>query len=58
MQNRTRVSLIEPLDASSPSAGFRVTVQRLGGSGGAAASEALFARKVVLATGIQGGGEW
>ena len=49
---RLQVLLIEPLDAASATAGFRVTVARGG------ASEALYARKVVLATGIQGGGEW
>lgn len=49
-----QVRLIEPLQPSSPSSGFKVTVQRTG----AAAPELLYARKVVLATGIQGGGEW
>lgn len=54
VQNGTKVRLIEPLQPSSPSSGFKVTVQRTG----AAAPELLYARKVVLATGIQGGGEW
>ena len=75
VQNRTRVELIQPLDPTSTSAGFRVTVRRTGsnggGGGGGAGGEgegqgvgagagegALYARKVVLATGIQGGGEW
>lgn len=53
VQNGTRVQLIEPLAPGSAAGGFRVSVQRTGG-----ASEALYARKVVLATGIQGGGEW
>lgn len=54
VQNGTRVLAVEPLDRSSASAGFRVRVQRAGSGG----EEALLARKVVLATGIQGGGEW
>ena len=80
VQNRTRVELIQPLDPTSSSAGFRVTVRRTGSNGGSgggaggegegqgvgaragegagAGEEALYARKVVLATGIQGGGEW
>lgn len=49
-----QVLLIEPLQPSSASGGFAVTVLRTG----AAAPELLYARKVVLATGIQGGGEW
>lgn len=49
-----QVRLIEPLQPSSPSDGFKITVQRTG----AADPELLYARKVVLATGIQGGGEW
>lgn len=49
-----QVLLIEPLQPGSASGGFTVTVQRTG----AAAPELLYARKVVLATGIQGGGEW
>lgn len=53
VQNGTRVLAIEPLDASTAAAGFRVAVQRASG-----AREELLARKVVLATGIQGGGEW
>jgi cation diffusion facilitator CzcD-associated flavoprotein CzcO len=46
VQNDTRLELIEPLERGL----FRL---RLSGAG-----EALLARKVVLATGIQGGGEW
>ena len=46
--------LIEPLQPSGASGGFKVTVQRAE----AAEPELLYARKVVLATGIQGGGEW
>lgn len=53
VQNGSRATAIEPLDAASAAAGFRVTVQRASG-----AREELRARKVVLATGIQGGGEW
>ncbi|KAL4434219.1 hypothetical protein ABPG75_000660 [Micractinium tetrahymenae] len=53
VQNGIRVQLIEPLDPASATAGFRITVRRSCGK-----SEALLARKVVLATGIQGGGEW
>jgi cation diffusion facilitator CzcD-associated flavoprotein CzcO len=53
VQNGSRCARIDPIDPSSASAGFRVTVQRAGG-----ATEVLCARKVVLATGIQGGGEW
>lgn len=52
VQNSTRVQLIEPLDAASAEAGFRVTVARCG------ERQVMHARKVVLATGIQGGGEW
>ncbi len=49
-----QVCRIEPLQPNSASGGFKVTVQRAG----AAEPERLYARKVVLATGIQGGGEW
>ena len=52
VQNSTRVELIEPLDPADASAGYRVRAQRAG------QPQTLFARKVVLATGIQGGGEW
>jgi cation diffusion facilitator CzcD-associated flavoprotein CzcO len=45
MRNETRVELIEPLERGL----FRLKV---------AGGGALLARKVVLATGIQGGGEW
>lgn len=47
--NQTRVTSIEPV----PGEGFRL---HLAGAG--APAPALRARKVVLATGIQGGGEW
>jgi len=47
--NETKLSLIEP-------AGHGVHRLRLEGAG--APAPALLARKVVLATGIQGGGEW
>lgn len=50
--NGIKVTSIEPLDRDSPDAGFRLSVLR-GGE-----PETMFARKVVLATGIQGGGEW
>ena len=52
VQNSTRVTRIEPLDAADASAGYRVHALRAG------QPQTLFARKVVLATGIQGGGEW
>ena len=42
-----QVNLIEPVDPSNASAGFRVTVIHEG------QPEVMFARKVVLATGIQ-----
>ena len=53
VQNGSRCAAIHPIDPASASAGFRVTVQRCSG-----ATEVVCARKVVLATGIQGGGEW
>lgn len=47
--NETRLELIEPLGGG---------VHRLALSGPGAPGVSLLARKVVLATGIQGGGEW
>ncbi|MEC0128141.1 flavin-containing monooxygenase [Paenibacillus pabuli] len=47
--NEVKLTLIEPADQG---------IHRLHISGAAAPSNALLARKVVLATGIQGGGEW
>ena len=52
VQNTTKVQLIEPLQPDDAAAGFRVTVLHAG------AVETMYGRKVVLATGIQGGGEW
>lgn len=49
VQNEVKVDLIEPLGDG---------VHRLQISGNGAKSNSLLARKVVLATGIQGGGEW
>lgn len=50
VRNRTRLTLIEPLDGE---------VHRLHVAGdGAPEGGVLSARKVILATGIQGGGEW
>ena len=48
VRNDTRLDLIEPLGPGL----FRLSI------GGAWGQGALLARKVVLATGIQGGGEW
>jgi cation diffusion facilitator CzcD-associated flavoprotein CzcO len=48
VQNETKVELIEPMERGL----FRLQVS------GAAAKGSILARKVVLATGIQGGGEW
>jgi cation diffusion facilitator CzcD-associated flavoprotein CzcO len=48
MQNETKVGLIEPVERGL----FRLQVS------GAGAKGSVLARKVVLATGIQGGGEW
>ncbi|GAB4819834.1 hypothetical protein N2152v2_006880 [Parachlorella kessleri] len=50
--NSCKVGLIEPLDYTSSAGGYKLTVTREG------KQETVFARKVVLATGIQGGGEW
>ncbi|MDD2877408.1 MAG: NAD(P)/FAD-dependent oxidoreductase [Acidiphilium sp.] len=50
VRNDTRVSLIEPVEAGL----FRLHLE----AAGAPEPGALLARKVVLATGIQGGGEW
>jgi FAD-dependent urate hydroxylase len=50
VRNETRLDLIEPLADGL----FRLRVS----GAGAPATGALLARKVVLATGIQGGGEW
>lgn len=47
--NETRLSLIEPIDGS---------LYKLHLEGTGAPSSFLLARKVILATGIQGGGEW
>jgi cation diffusion facilitator CzcD-associated flavoprotein CzcO len=47
-QNETKVDLIEPVERGL----FRLNVSGEGAKG------SLLARKVVLATGIQGGGEW
>lgn len=47
MRNETKVTLIEPLERGL----FRLEIS-------GAKKESLLARKVVLATGIQGGGEW
>ena len=48
MQNETKVELIEPVERGL----FRLAASGPGSSG------SILARKVVLATGIQGGGEW
>ncbi len=48
VQNETKVMLIEPIERGL----FRLQLS------GAGAKAPLLARKVVLATGIQGGGEW
>jgi cation diffusion facilitator CzcD-associated flavoprotein CzcO len=48
VQNETRVALIDPVERGL----FRLEVS------GAGARGSVLARKVVLATGIQGGGEW
>lgn len=50
VSNETRLTLIEPLEPEL----FRLQV----GGAGAPEGGCLLARKVVLATGIQGGGEW
>jgi FAD-dependent urate hydroxylase len=50
IQNETKLTLIEPLERGL----FRLHVT----GAGAPPSGTLLARKVVLATGIQGGGEW
>jgi FAD-dependent urate hydroxylase len=50
VRNECRLTLIEPLDHHL----FRLHVT----GAGAPVTETLLARKVVLATGIQGGGEW
>ncbi len=50
MRNETKLELIEPLEPGL----FRL---QLSGAG-APAGQSLLTRKVVLATGIQGGGEW
>lgn len=50
VRNETRVTLIEPVEGGL----YRLSVS----GAGAPSSGVLLARKVVLATGIQGGGEW
>jgi len=49
VQNEVKVDLIEPIGDA---------LHRLHLSGNGAKSKSILARKVVLATGIQGGGEW
>lgn len=49
VRNEVRLKLIEPLSGG---------IHRLHIEGAGAPSAALLARKVILATGIQGGGEW
>ncbi|HWL13186.1 MAG TPA: NAD(P)/FAD-dependent oxidoreductase [Ureibacillus sp.] len=49
VQNEVKVDLIEPIEGG---------LHRLHLSGNGAKSKTILARKVVLATGIQGGGEW
>jgi len=49
VQNEVKVDLIEPLNDN---------LHRLHLTGNGAKSKSILARKVVLATGIQGGGEW
>ena len=49
VRNETRLTLLEPYDGL-----FRLHLDSLKGEGG----QYLLARKVILATGIQGGGEW
>lgn len=49
VQNEVTVELIEPIDNN---------LKRLHIKGNGAKSKTIIARKVVLATGIQGGGEW
>ncbi|WP_026695752.1 NAD(P)-binding domain-containing protein [Peribacillus kribbensis] len=49
VQNDTRLQLIEPIENGL----YRLHINRQG-----APSKSLIARKVILATGIQGGGEW
>lgn len=49
VQNEVQLKLIEPTDEG---------IHRLHIAGAGASSELLLARKVILATGIQGGGEW
>lgn len=49
VMNEVKLKLIEPIERG---------VHRLHIEGAGAPSESLLARKVVLATGIQGGGEW
>ena len=50
VRNETRLDLIEPIEGGL----FRLCIS----GPGCATGESLLARKVVLATGIQGGGEW